>query len=347
MQAAPSASQALTPKAARDTEGTNQYEISGVVLTSSSDSSPDAKHTDSVVSDRDGQDQPMASTPQGHMLAHANADNTMTEAKDRGVARKRPATAQLHGTVEQQVVTKQARSEISSPLHQKWFTAFTQAAAQIGEDPKDEAAWDNMEHVLDEGEKNDFLAASITWANDSDSSTHYEYTPLHYAAARGMLELVKELTEQRSVRADLQTNAKKNTPLHMAAAGGHLDVVAYLVKEKRLDISTTDDQGASALHYASAGIDGENNRDVIAYLVAEIKEEEVMKCTNDNLSVLELAVHADNIQVVKYWVTKLASRHDDTARGHIANALKMAKAMPGREAIASIIEGSSKYANYK
>lgn len=79
--------------------------------------------------------------------------------------------------------------------------------------------------------------------------------------------MVKELVEERNVDAALQTSERNNTPLHMAAAGGHLDVVEYFVKEKKLDISKTDDQGASALHYAAAGKDGENSRDVIKYLV--------------------------------------------------------------------------------
>lgn len=339
-QQAPSTLQALSPRARQGTEAITKQELSGVVLTSSSDSSPDIKHTNTAALDCGTTAQSMMNVPRDSALALANTDRTIIEASSKEVVKKRPATAQLNKIEEQQAITKQAKIEASSPSHQKWFASFTQTAAQIEEDQENETAWDDMEKILDEGAKLNFLTASITCTNDSNLViTTYEYTPVHYAAVRGLLELVKELIEKRSVDANLQTSEKKNTPLHMAAAGGQLDVVAYLIKEKNVEISKIDCQGASALHYAAAGKYGENNKDVTEYIVG-IKEEEIMKCTNDNLSVLELAVHAGNVSVVKYCVAKFANRNNDAVKKHMKKALKMAEAMSEREIIAHILENS-------
>jgi uncharacterized protein YcgI (DUF1989 family) len=44
-----------------------------------------------------------------------------------------------------------------------------------------------MEKLLDEGAENNWLTASITCPNDSNPAAEYEYTPLHYAAAKDLL----------------------------------------------------------------------------------------------------------------------------------------------------------------
>ena len=337
-QAAPSVQ---TPQSKQGKQTHTTPEPSGATLapTSSSDSSPDTKHADRVAPNRDVESRSITSAPQSNTLASADGATTITKVSSKEVARKRLANTQLDVNEAQQTIAKKAKNEISFPSYKEWFTAFTQIAAQIEEDSESEVAWDGMEQLLDEGSKNGFLERSITWINDSNPTAQYEYTSLHYAAARGILALVRELVEKRNVSADLPTNGKKNTPLHMAAAGGYLDIVAYLVQQGKVEISKTDHQGASALHYAAAGKYGENNRDVIKYLV-EINKEEGTKCTDEHLSVLELAVHADNAPVVAYWLTEFNSKDNDTVKEHIENALKMAKAMPGRETITHLLKGS-------
>jgi len=289
--------QERTPHTKQVTEARTIHELPDAVImtTSSSDSSPGTKHTDPSASN-DVPIQPMASIVQRNTSVPTDTD--MTEIS-RTAKRKQPTAAQKDGEITE---AKQAKKSATSLTHEGWFAAFTQAVEQIDQDRESEAAWDNMEQLLRTGGKNEFLERSIAWPNDSNSSTQYEYTPLHYVAAKGLIELVKELVEKKNLDADLRTDKKENTPLHTAAAGGHLNVVKYLSKKKNADISKKDNQGASALHYAAAGRDGESNRDVLEYLV-EMKKEEGMKCTNDGLSVLELAVHANNVPVVQYWVT--------------------------------------------
>ncbi len=321
-QKSPPASQELTPKYERSMEATKEHEPSGIVLTSSSDSSPDTRHADPAAPDRNSQDQLMANASQGNTLTYARADTTITEANDKEVARKRPATTQLDKIEEQRAVAKQAKIEAPSPAHKAWFASFTQAAAQIGEDPQDEAAWENMERILDEGKQNNLLAASIMYPNDSNPAATYEYTPLHYAAARGILELVRELVERRSVSVDIQTKDSKNTPLHLASSRGHLDVVQFLEKHGA-NLNLVDNEEGSALHYAAAGRKGEMNREVIEYLIA--KGADFKKTIDSGTAMLGIAVIAGNMPVVEYWEDNYSNSSDPDIDIITNKALMLAK----------------------
>jgi hypothetical protein len=295
--------------------------VSGLAMTSSSDSSPDAKHADPAALDFESTAQPIANVSQGNTLAPANADTTMTEAS-REVVRKRPATTQVGKQDEKLPATKHVEKETQSSSHKDWFASFTQIVAQIEEDLRDETAWDNMDKILDDGAKLNFLTASITCPNDSNPATTYEYTPLHYAAAKGDLAIVKELVEQRSISVDIRTQEDNSTPLHLAASRGHLDVVEFLVTQGA-NPNITDSEGGSALHYAAAGRKGEMNRDVIEYLVA--KGADFKKTMNPNTSMLDMAVFAGNIPVIEYWEDNYANSLDSDIDVLTKEALILAK----------------------
>ena len=316
--------QTQTPQAKLGTGVSTMHEPPGgrLTLTSSSDSSPDTKRADTTAPDHNGQDPLTVHVPQSNTLALARANTTITEANGKEVARKRPATAQLDKIEEQRAVAKQAKIEAPSPAHKAWFASFTQTVAQIEEDLRDETAWDNMERLLNEGGKNNFLTTSITCPNDSTPATEYEYTPLHYAAARGLLALVKELVEQRNVPVDIQTQDNKSTPLHLAASRGHLDVVRLLV-DRDANPDITDSEGGGVLHYAAAGRKGEMNRDVIEYLVA--KGADFKKTMNPNTSMLDMAVLAGNIPVIEYWEDNYANSLDSDIDVLTKEALILAK----------------------
>jgi hypothetical protein len=68
---------------------------------------------------------------------------------------------------------------------------FTKAATQIVQDTTEEEVWHEMKNVLDERAENKLLETSVTYPNDKKpNEEEYEYTPLHYAAAKGLLKLV-------------------------------------------------------------------------------------------------------------------------------------------------------------
>ena len=92
------------------------HALSSVVLTSSSDSSPDAKNANLAASDHNATAKPMANILQNNALASASADTTIAKASGE-VARKRPATAKIDNHKEKKLATtKKAKKELD---HQK------------------------------------------------------------------------------------------------------------------------------------------------------------------------------------------------------------------------------------
>jgi hypothetical protein len=76
----------------------------------------------------------------------------------------------------------------------------------------------------------------------------YEWTPLHYAARNGHIEIIRLLLQNGAV-----VNAKNNcgsTPLHWAASHGHVDILHLLV-ENGANLEAQDNGGSRALHDAA------------------------------------------------------------------------------------------------
>ena len=85
-------------------------------------------------------------------------------------------------------------------------------------------------------------------SNSPDIQDSNEATPLHSAAVRGYLNIVREL-----LKANAQCNIRSKhflTPLHLAAKEGYLSVVKELLHHKA-DPNITDINQSSALHAAS------------------------------------------------------------------------------------------------
>jgi len=89
------------------------------------------------------------------------------------------------------------------------------------------------------------------------------YTPIHYAARSGHLDVVQYLVEQEA-DVDFVTRAGKATALHRACTTGKLPVVEYLLSRKA-DVTLQDSDGKTALHRAL-----ENGHEDIAELLLKI-----------------------------------------------------------------------------
>ncbi|BGO96805.1 hypothetical protein NBRC10513v2_000741 [Rhodotorula toruloides] len=88
----------------------------------------------------------------------------------------------------------------------------------------------------------------FTLANQT--SPHTGLAPLHYAAQRGHVDVVKWLIEECGAMPELE-DGDGETPLHKAAHSGHLDVCRFLIS-REVDIDATDSDGWTALHNASS-----------------------------------------------------------------------------------------------
>ncbi len=181
---------------------------------------------------------------------------------------------------------EQAAPKYSSEDHENWFHEFVNAV----ENPE-AWTWNDIEKVLDRGKPLGYLTRPIAWDDD-------EYTPLHYAAQEGDLEVVKELIEKHNISVDIRTGEHQRTPLHLSALEGNLETVKYLIS-KKADLLLTDTAKSNALHYAASGIKGENNTRVVKFLI-EDKSANYKLLADDKFSLLYLAIKASNTCLVEY-----------------------------------------------
>jgi Ankyrin repeats (3 copies)/Ankyrin repeat len=167
-----------------------------------------------------------------------------------------------------------------------WFKSFVDVVDD------EQRSWSAIQAVLDEGGAN-YLKQPVELEDD-------DYTPLHYVAEEGDLEVVTELINNREVPVDIQTSKTGRTPLHSAASAGKLEVVKLLVEVHGADVNALDQEEASALHYAAAGGQEEVSEEIIKFLVK--KGADLKKLVKNKFSVLDLAINAGNIAVVRYLV---------------------------------------------
>ncbi len=90
----------------------------------------------------------------------------------------------------------------------------------------------------------------------------YGFTPLHWAALRGNIDISRKLIERGARVGDLSNDGK--TPLFLACSRGHLDLVKYLV-EKGAALKILDAGGDTVLMGAVRG----GHLDMVRYLMGE------------------------------------------------------------------------------
>ena len=204
---------------------------------------------------------------------------------------------------------EQVAPDYSSEDHENWFHEFVNAV----ENPE-VWTWNDIEEVLDKGRSLGYLTQSIGWDDD-------KYTPLHYAAEEGAIDVVQELIEERNIPVDIRTGECKRTPLHLAALKGHLAVVKYLINQGAA-LHATDKGGSYSLHYAALGVKGEANTGVVAYLHSKgASLETVLK----EFNLLYLAIRVGNASLVKYLLEQCPSLINQEVDGVTPLAYAQAK----------------------
>ncbi|GAA5862981.1 hypothetical protein JCM1840_002345 [Sporobolomyces johnsonii] len=84
----------------------------------------------------------------------------------------------------------------------------------------------------------------------NQTSSHTGLAPIHYAAQRGHLDVVRWLVEEAGAMAELE-DGDGETALHKAALNGHLDVCQFLLSVG-VNVDAADGDGWTALHNASS-----------------------------------------------------------------------------------------------
>ncbi|XP_026756929.2 ankyrin repeat domain-containing protein 39 [Galleria mellonella] len=87
------------------------------------------------------------------------------------------------------------------------------------------------------------------------------YTPLHYAARTGNIDICKILLQNGAI-INSQTKSGMATPLHKAAAAGKTDMVKFLIQSGAC-VEMQDIDGQTVLHKAVE----KNNIDLVNYLL--------------------------------------------------------------------------------
>ena len=88
-----------------------------------------------------------------------------------------------------------------------------------------------------------------------------KYTPLHCAAMKGQIDIVKYLTVEKHCN-PLCRDISQNTPLHKAAQKGHIDTVKFLVEELKCPPDIAGYRNLTPLQMAASW----NHSDVVRYL---------------------------------------------------------------------------------
>ena len=137
---------------------------------------------------------------------------------------------------------------------------------------------------------------------DLNKQDEYRLSPLHHAAMRGNIRVVKFLTQQQGVQVDIQ-DAQESTPLHVAATYGNTEVARILLNAGA-DCKILDYQQQNALHRAAK----EGNNKIVEIIVEHLDEvhiKDVMKqMDNEKNSPLLLAVQAGNSEAVRIFMEK-------------------------------------------
>ena len=124
-----------------------------------------------------------------------------------------------------------------------------------------------------------------------------EQTPLHLAAAKGHLNVVRVLISE--FKADVNGMGNGDTPLHWAASGGHLDVVRVLISEFLADPNTRDGNGDTPLHVAAA----KGHLGVVSVLISEFKVD-VNTHTDSGETPLHWAANNGHLDMVRVLISE-------------------------------------------
>lgn len=232
----------------------------------------------------------------------------------------KPAGGVVQGQDEKKEEASQASPELTA-----WFQRFVDVLDHAEE-------WDEVAGLLAEGRRCGYLDKGVSWDDD-------QYTPLHYVAEEGDLEVVQELIEKYGIPVDIRTKEYQRTPLHLAASNGQLAVVKYLLSQKAF-LYATDKDGSSPLHYAVLGVKGKANTEVAACLHDKGAD---LRIVLKGFNLLHLAIKVGNLSLVEYLLKQCPTLVNQEICGITPLAYAQAKRETSiAEAIEATIDNQAK-----
>ena len=141
---------------------------------------------------------------------------------------------------------------------------------------------------------------------DVNSKNNYHETPLHHACSYGSLAIVKYLVEKG---ADVNAlDVKGETLLHKVCFFNEdpLEIVKYLVEKIKADVNAqTDSNADTSLHYASGGLNANNNLELVKYLVDNKADVNSKNKSSD--TPLHNSCRNNSFEIVNYLVNNKAN----------------------------------------
>ncbi|KAL8281863.1 hypothetical protein RB597_009535 [Gaeumannomyces tritici] len=187
--------------------------------------------------------------------------------------------------------------------------------------PKDIHDWTPLHYAAAKGSDNFKIKTLLKYRADVNPIDLLGWTPLHYACQTGRTAIVQNLLREG---AEHVRGKDGMAPLHCAAMGGHLDVVMQLI-ESGAALDVLDASGTTPLHWAAYN----GHKDVVEYLWQDAN-----KKLRDHYgrTVLHLAAIAGMAEVVR--LLKGAEKEANDRNGRTPLHLAAQK---GHEAVARLL----------
>lgn len=117
--------------------------------------------------------------------------------------------------------------------------------------------------------ENNNIQEVTKFIKDANISNNNGLTPLHAAADKADINIIKLLIQNRTTESLNKTDKNGLTPLHYACKGDNTDVIKLILQNGSKDlINKADKFGNTPLYYACAGSKDRNSLDVVMALLS-------------------------------------------------------------------------------
>jgi ankyrin repeat protein len=198
----------------------------------------------------------------------------------------------------------------TGPLHA--VVALLKDNDEIDLQEKDDDGWMPLHHAIQGGNLDiiRYLIEEKGADMDGTMDTDEGLDALNLSIMDGHVDVIKYISEQYA-NARLLINTRNDsglTPLLVAALEGHVKIMRYLVEKHDADITITDDDGWSALHYACLAGDLECVQYIVSSSSSAVDMLNVKEI--DGWMPLHCAANSGHLRVVKYLLEECLVERD-------------------------------------